>query len=328
MPCLVAGSVVAAGVPCPAAGATAATAVQAVQPTSGDEAARSEKPQKLVTHHLPNAIQIHSKVISGGLPEGEEAFQELVELGVHTIISVDGMQPDVETAQKLGLRYVHLPHGYDGISESRLKQLAKAVRDLDGLIYIHCHHGKHRSPVAASAACVAAGMIPASAAPTILETAGTSPGYRGLFRTALSVQPMDPTILDELRVQFRPSVEVPPMAHAMVQIEQIHGRLKLAGKRGWRDADADPEPAHDALLLREQFTELLRSPEVGKQKAEFRRLLEDSEAAAVELEAALRESKAGSDRSHLPPQKHFDRISTTCVKCHETFRDTPIDEKP
>ena len=105
---------------------------------------------------LPNAYRLHPRVISGGQPEGEQAFARLKELGVKTVISVDGARPEVELARKYGLRYVHLPHGYDGVPDERASELAKAVRDLPGPVYIHCHHGKHRSPAAATVACVAA----------------------------------------------------------------------------------------------------------------------------------------------------------------------------
>src|SRR5436190_2618002 len=91
-------------------------------------------PLKIAAPHLPNAYQIHPKVISGGLPEGDDAFRELADLGVKTIISVDGATPEVATAKKFGLRYVHLPHGYGGISEARVAELAKAVHDLPGPI--------------------------------------------------------------------------------------------------------------------------------------------------------------------------------------------------
>src|SRR5258706_10041968 len=73
--------------------------------------------KKLPARHLPNALQVHPQVISGGQPEGEAGFVELKGLGIKTIISVDGAKPDVEMAKKYGLRYVHLPHGYDGIPE-------------------------------------------------------------------------------------------------------------------------------------------------------------------------------------------------------------------
>ena len=119
---------------------------ESVAPASTSEQASVTDafPHKLTTAHLPNAVQIHQKVISGGQPEGEAGFAELARLGIKTVISVDGARPDVATAQSFGLRYVHLPHGYDGIPSERALELAKAVREFDGPIYIHCHHGKQR----------------------------------------------------------------------------------------------------------------------------------------------------------------------------------------
>src|SRR4029453_11584488 len=140
--------------------------------------AESDIPQRIDSELLPNAYRLADKVISGGQPQGEAGFAELKNLGVRTIISVDGAKPDVELAKKFGLRYVHLPHGYDGVPDERVRELAKAVRDLPGPIYIHCHHGKHRSPTAATVACVAAGLLRPEAALTVLKTAGTSENYR------------------------------------------------------------------------------------------------------------------------------------------------------
>src|SRR5688500_5709584 len=112
------------------------------QSRSQPAVATEATPKKLAAEHLPNPWQDHPKVISGGLPEGDKAFKELADLGVKTVISVDVAKPDVALAKKYGLRYVHLPHGYDGVPELRAKELAKAVRDLPGPVYIHCHHGK------------------------------------------------------------------------------------------------------------------------------------------------------------------------------------------
>ncbi|MFN6304208.1 MAG: hypothetical protein ACK42H_18650, partial [Planctomycetota bacterium] len=56
--------------------------------------------RKLSAKQLPNAIEVPGGLISGGLPESEQAFQELKQLGVKTIISVDGVKPDVQMAQR------------------------------------------------------------------------------------------------------------------------------------------------------------------------------------------------------------------------------------
>jgi protein tyrosine phosphatase (PTP) superfamily phosphohydrolase (DUF442 family) len=287
--------------------------------------------ERIGAKHLPNPVRVHPKVISGGLPEGEEAFAELEALGIKTVISVDGMCPDVELAQKHGMRYVHLPHGYDGIPDDRVKQLAKAVRELEGPIYIHCHHGKHRSPTAASVACVAAGLVPESQSVAILELAGTSPKYRGLYQSAREAKPLEASLLEELEAEFPEQAQLPVIAEAMVALEHTYGNMKSIELAGWRSPTDHPDlhPAHEALLLREHYTEMLRTDEVKQQPEEYRQLLHDSEEAAQQMEDLLRQwQTASADRS--PPAELAQltaRISNNCATCHEKFRDVPLDEK-
>lgn len=295
---------------------------------SGDRAGATVK---LESDHLPNPVRIHERVISGGLPEGDAAFEELAGLGIKTVISVDGMTPDVATAARYGLRYVQLPHGYDGIPERRAQELAKAVRDLEGPIYIHCHHGKHRSPAAAAIACVCAGLIPSDQAPRVLEVAGTNPGYRGLYEAARNAAAFEDAFLDELEVDFQEVQEIPPMADAMVQLGHAHDRLKAVAAAGWTTPPDHPdlEPAHEALLLRELYTELLRTDEVAEYPSDFRDWLKESEATAEELEAVLRKWQATAPPSEPPQQLATlaDRISANCKACHVEYRDVPLSEK-
>ncbi len=107
---------------------------------------------------------------------------ELAKLGVKTIVSVDGIAPNVEAAKKYGMRYVHVPIGYDGIDESAQALLTRVATDIKGTIYIHCHHGKHRGPAAAAIVCRVDDGRPAEAAMIILEKAGTGKEYPGLWR--------------------------------------------------------------------------------------------------------------------------------------------------
>ena len=53
----------------------------------------------------------------GAEPHEDVAFAELAELGVRTVVSVDGAKPQADAARHHGLRYVHIPIGYDGVSE-------------------------------------------------------------------------------------------------------------------------------------------------------------------------------------------------------------------
>ena len=64
------------------------------QPVSIADDPDPVQPERLAVKHLPNAIRLHERVISGGLPEGEQAFAELHTLGIKTVISVDGAKPD------------------------------------------------------------------------------------------------------------------------------------------------------------------------------------------------------------------------------------------
>jgi len=297
----------------------------------GIDATAEQLPRKISATHLPNAIRLHAKVISGGQPDGDAAFQELEHLGVKTVISVDGAKPDLVLAKKHGIRYIHLPHSYDGIPEHRAKELAKAVRDLEGPIYIHCHHGKHRSPAAAAVACVSAGLIDQSLSATILRLAGTNPNYRGLYQSAESARKLDQAVVDAVVSDFPESATLPPMAEAMVNLEHTQDRLKQIAAAGWKSPESHPDldPAHEALLLREHFTEMLRTDMAQREPEGFRELLRESEAAAGDLETVILNWNKADNPSPIPDgiNSSFDRISKNCTSCHEQYRDVPLSEK-
>lgn len=287
-------------------------------------------PERIDDPRLTNAYKLHVRVISGGQPAGPAAFEALRELGVKTIISVDGAKPNVELAGKYGLRYVHLPHGYDGVPDERAMELSKAVRDLPGPIFIHCHHGHHRSPAAASVACVGAGLIEPDQALAVLVTAGTSENYRGLYQSAQDARRFDDAKLDQLRPDFPAVAKIPPIADAMVQMEHTLDHLKLLAAGGWKPIKAQPdlEPAHEALLLREHYAELARTDDIQSRPEDFRKLLADGESAALALETLLRgASKSADDRRLSEINQAFANVSHSCTQCHQKYRDVPLSEK-
>src|SRR4051794_27773883 len=93
----------------------------------GDEEyhGQSVEPVPIAEPGLPHAFRVSDRIYSGGSPDGEAGFAELERLGVKTIISVDGARPDVDAATRHGIRYVHLPVGYDGIPRERVLELSK-----------------------------------------------------------------------------------------------------------------------------------------------------------------------------------------------------------
>jgi len=302
-----------------------------VKPAAGvvpsDKAATAYSPEKIESKYLPNAFRLHANVITGGQPDGDAAFAELEKLGVKTVISVDGAKPDLQLAHDHGLRYVHLPHGYDGVSEQRGLELAKALRDLPGPIYIHCHHGKHRSPAAGAVACVEIGLLSPAEGLAVLEAAGTSPNYRGLYRSVRAARRVDDQRLADVADNVPEVAELPPMAEAMVTIEHLHDHLKALAKEDWKSNAGDPNqmPAHEALLLKEQFVELARTDAAKQQPEAFGKLLAESETAAAQLESALAEPD--SAERLVRASAALEQINSRCAVCHKEFRDVPLDEK-
>ena len=263
--------------------------------------------------HLHNLTQVSDQIYSGGEPQGQDAFAELQKLGVRTIVSVDGARPQVELAEEYGLSYVHIPIGYDGISEIAGNSFARVMRDCDGPIYFHCHHGKHRGPAAAAVACVASGVVDGEAALEILRRAGTSEDYAGLWRDVENYQP--PSIhqpLPEL-VSF---ANVGTMATAMAQIDRAKDNLALAQAANWSAVEEHPDivAAQEALILREALHETGRHLS-GDYAPEFKVLLEESESTAGDLELALKRQQ------YEAADLHFGQLLKSCRQCHSRHRD-------
>jgi hypothetical protein len=171
---------------------------------------------------------------------------------------------------------------------------------------------------------VGAGLIGHGDANKVLAVAGTSENYRGLFQSTAEAHPLDKALLDALQAEFPAVAKLPAMAEAMVEIEHVHDRLKAVEKAGWKTPADQPDlvPEHEALLLREHFTELLRTKEVLAEPQRFRQLMKDGESASQDLENALRSNVDVEAASKL-----FLSISDNCKACHQAFRDLPLKEK-
>jgi hypothetical protein len=270
---------------------------------------------------LENLHRLTPKVLSGAEPQGEAAFKALQELGVKTVISVDGAKPQVELAQKYGLRYVHLPLGYDGVPESRALDLAKATRELEGTVYVHCHHGKHRGPAAAVVACIVNGELNNAQGVAALKTLGTGTQYLGLWEAARTAKPVPAEELAKRKTEFKAIAPVPPLAEAMVAVDQGFDNLKEIRAAGWITPTNHPDliPAHEALKLREVLFELLRTGEFHARPDDFKSWMKDSHGAAQ----ALQEQLNATPRDPARIEAAFARLQTSCTDCHKPYRNAP-----
>jgi hypothetical protein len=270
---------------------------------------------------LHNVFRVTDRLYSGSSPEGDTGFEALQKLGVRTIVSVDGARPEVERARKFGLRYVHLPIGYDGVPRERALRIARAVRDLPGAVYIHCHHGKHRGPAAAAVVhlCLDEKCTVAEAIAD-MRRAGTDPHYAGLYAAAEQIRRPTREELDHVSDSFPEVAQVPALALLMVEIDQRWDNLKRARAAGWKTPADHPDidPPHEALQLREHFREAARVGTAKDRPDDFRGKLADSEQAAGALEEALRVKSTPAAAN-----KAFGVLRERCSQCHAHYRDVP-----
>ncbi len=271
----------------------------------------------LSSTHVHNLFRATTNVFSGNSPDGEAAFAEIAKLGVKTIVSVDGSKPDIETARKHGLRYIHLPFGYDGVPTNRVVELAKAAQTAEGPIYVHCHHGLHRGPAAVAVICEATAGWTTNQAIAWLQQAGTSADYAGLYRSAMDFRRPGAEAL--ARIANLPEVaKTSSLVEAMVGIDEEFDRLKAAQKVGWSKIPNQPDlvPAHTATILWEQFRELGRTDESARHGEDYRTRLAAAETAAGQLRTVLQDNEAGTAARDAA----FQAVAKTCAACHKQHR--------
>ena len=249
---------------------------------------------------LHNVLRLTPRVLSGRSPNGADGFASLSRLGVRTVLSVDGATPEVELAARHGLRYVHLPVGYDGVPPAQLARITKALRDLPGPVYVHCHHGKHRGPAAAAAALVCLDELTPDQAVAFMKQAGTDARYQGLITLPHTLTKPRRGELDRLPDDYPPAAPTAELTRTMVKVDETWDRLKLGTNF-----------ATDAVLLQEYYRESRRLPEVVRRGEAFVALFAEAERAAVELEASAPEVRAAA----------LKRSQKLCTQCHAKWRD-------
>lgn len=268
--------------------------------------------------HLHNVLKVMDKLISGALPENDAHFDELKFMGVKTIISVDGAKPDVKSAESRGMRYIHIPIGYHGLSAEQQLRIARAVRDFEGPIYLHCHHGKHRGPAAAATAAVLLGELTPEEGVALLKKAGTAPSYLGLYECVAASAPVSSKELDAVSSDFPSVAPVPDFIQAMADSQVAFDQLAAVRDAGWKVPADHPDlvPPEVAGRLENLMRAMLEDPCVKDHPADFAYLLEASWKAAKEFEDKL---AAGAAPEELTTSLAF--VNSSCKDCHVKYRD-------
>lgn len=269
---------------------------------------------------LHNVVAYHDKYYSGGVPESPAAFDTLKSLGIKTVISVDGAVPDIASAEARGIRYIHLPIGYNGFDDTRRLELARATRDAlaQGPVYIHCHHGKHRSAAAAAAAVTALGYMSADDAIARMKISGTAPNYTGLYACVAATTAVDLSTLNAVPADF-PSVSQPAdFVQAMLDLDEMLDHLTRIKDANWTTPADHPDlvPAAEAGRLADTLRLLAQSSRAKREAPGFARALLDDAAEAQKLEDAL-----VTDASRQSLDSRYAVLAASCRQCHATYRD-------
>jgi protein tyrosine phosphatase (PTP) superfamily phosphohydrolase (DUF442 family) len=273
---------------------------------------------------LHNLVAYTPTLLVGSAPDDDRGFQSLKSLGVRTIISVDGARPDAAAARRAGLRYIHLPIGYNGMDRDRTLQIAAAIRDAQaenpgGPVYVHCHHGKHRAAGAAAAAAVTLGELTNDQATGKLRVSGTSPSYPGLFACVAAAAPAAAAQLDAIDTGAFPEVApTTSLVQAMVLIDETLDRLTLIAAAGWSAPTDHPDlvPGAEASTLADLLRDLDHAPYLRSRPEGFREMMSAAAAEAKHLEADLMSAAPGSTLS-----ERLGALSRSCTACHARYRD-------
>ncbi|MDX2018520.1 MAG: DUF2231 domain-containing protein [Planctomycetota bacterium] len=265
---------------------------------------------------LHRVVAYAEGVYSGARPEGAAGFDSLQKLGFKTIISVDGAEPAVELAKTRGMRYVHLPVSYNGFDKARQGELARAVRDLPGPVYIHCHHGKHRSAAAAACVAIDLGQRDRAAVEGRMKVSGTEPALKGLWKVVEEAKRLTKAELDAAGSEFPERAQVSGLKRTMVKMEDNYDILKTAAKNGWKQPTSGPTLAGLAGDITDMYRALQDNPRVRARPDPFNPWMKEGEQLASDLEQAL-----AKELSNEELNKRLAALTASCKKCHDKYRD-------
>ena len=273
---------------------------------------------------LQNVYRFSDRIITGSEPVDREALAQLEAWGVKTILSVDGKAPDVEGAELLGLRYVHVPIQYKGITEDQVLRIAKAFRELEAPFYVHCFHGRHRGPAAAAIGSVALdGLNRDRAIAEMRHWCTTAKKYEGLYLTVATAE--FPTAEETAAYDFDFASSQSPsgIREAMITLTRSWDEVKLIRKNDWQlSADhPDIDPLRSATTVLQHLDACVEMDETATFADDFRAWLTDSREGTGRIVELLTDCRAepGAARS-AELELAYEAVAESCLECHSVYR--------
>ncbi len=258
-------------------------------------------------------VQVAHDVWVGPVPAAPTQVQQLKDAGIRTVISVDAL-PSPAMAS-FDVRRVHIPIGYDTVSQADLDALIVAWRDCPKPLYIHCHHGKHRAPAAAAALLRRLGRLDPQAGEAVLTRCGTSRSYPGLYRVVRTTTPISLAAFSALTVPLHAHQQAGTMAEAMANLDRVWKKVKATSQSHWQPPKTHPDaaPAADCAAVTEHLRHMRTMP--YSEQPSWEKKLDQAIDAATRLEAAVQQ------QDHAMATAIVVWMDSSCTHCHAVFRD-------
>jgi protein tyrosine phosphatase (PTP) superfamily phosphohydrolase (DUF442 family) len=272
---------------------------------------------------LHNVYRLSDSIISGGEPHGEEALKRISEMGVKTILSVDGKVPDQETAAKYGMRYVHVPIHYSGISEDELMRITKAFRELEGPFFVHCFHGKHRGPAGAAVGrMVLDGASRSQALAEMRQWCGTAAHYPGLYEVIATGEIPEPKVSESYDWDFPAAHSLSDFREVMVDSARTWDNLKLLYANEWKPLPEHPDldAVNESEKIAQQMTQCAGMDSVKEKPQDFRGWMDGSAASSKALAENLRKLADGDAAALDAANGAYRKLAKDCKSCHGVYR--------
>ena len=268
---------------------------------------------------LSQVVAFQDSLYSGSKPSGLQGMESLMNMGVNTIICVDGVPPDVKSAKEYGIKTIHLPLKYSAPSKSQIFDLTTATKmGLErGNVYIHCHYGKHRSAASSALVSIALGFLSIEEAKDRMRVCETSAAYKGLWDAVEKQQVINEAHLIEDEKRFPSCVSPEGITAQMVAIDDAMNRLLRVQDLNWNVPATHPDiaPAADAGFIADMFRQMQLKQVSPYAQHDFTTQVINAMHHVSGLEEALIE--------HESPEvlhRYMRSVEESCLNCHAAFR--------
>ncbi len=272
---------------------------------------------------LHNLFHLSENIVSGSEPEDVAALEELAAMGIKTILSVDGSAPDHENANRLGMRYVHVPIRYDGITAEETMAIVKSFRELPGPFYVHCFHGKHRGPAAAALGRIVVDGAPrAQAIAEMRQWCGAAGKYSGLYDDIAfdAIPSVASSLVSEF--SFPQEHRIEGYRLAMIEMARHFDVLKAMAKNDWQQIADHPDwdATNSADKLDQLIGQTFAMEELEGEDEEYLGWLKECQEDSKRIAKLVPEYRAGNAAAGVEARTLVKSLKGTCNSCHSSYR--------